>query len=109
MYGAISIGIAVYPKDGTDAESLRRNADRALYRAKEKGRNTVQCYSLDDALEHSNRIQIEVLLHRAIKNGNFEIHYQPQFTESLARTPTVRPGNVLVDRRKVTHYQLLCF
>jgi len=80
MYGAISIGIAVYPKDGTDAESLRRNADRALYRAKEKGRNTVQCYSLDDALEHSNRIQIEVLLHRAIKNGNFEIHYQPQFT-----------------------------
>jgi diguanylate cyclase (GGDEF)-like protein len=80
MYGAVSIGIAVYPKDGTDAESLRRNADRALYRAKEKGRNTVQCYSFDDALEHSNRIQIEVLLHRAIKNGNFEIHYQPQFT-----------------------------
>ena len=80
IYGAVSIGIAVYPKDGTDAESLRRNADRALYRAKEKGGNTVQSYSFDDATEHSKRMQIEVLLHRAIKNGNFEIHYQPQFT-----------------------------
>lgn len=80
LYGAVSIGIAVFPKDGMDAEQLRRNADRALYRAKAKGRNTIQSYSDDDAQEDSNRIDIEVQLHHAIKKGQFELVYQPQFT-----------------------------
>jgi diguanylate cyclase (GGDEF)-like protein/PAS domain S-box-containing protein len=80
LYGAVSIGISIYPKDGMDAEPLRRNADRALYRAKSKGSNCVQSYSLDDANEDSNRLEIEVQLHHAIKKGNFELHYQPQFT-----------------------------
>lgn len=80
LYGAVSIGVAVYPEDGRDAESLRRNADRALYRAKAKGRNTIQCYSCGAAGEDGNRLEIEVQLHRAIEQGNFEVHYQPQFT-----------------------------
>jgi len=80
LYGATSIGIAVYPTDGHDAETLRRNADRALYRAKAKGRNTVRCYSRDDGGEDNNRLEIEVALHRAIDQGNFELQYQPQFT-----------------------------
>ena len=80
LYGAVSIGVAVYPDDGADPESLRRNADRALYRAKANGRNMIQCYSSGPAREDSNRMDVETQLHRAIEDGNFELRYQPQFT-----------------------------
>jgi diguanylate cyclase (GGDEF)-like protein len=80
LYAAASIGIALYPQDGTDAESLHRNADRAMYRAKAGGRNAVRCYSGDDAHQSSETMQIELHLHRAVERGHFSVEFQPQFT-----------------------------
>ena len=80
LYGAASIGIAVYPKDGTDADTLHRNADRVMYRAKAQGRNVVCCFSSDDARDSADSMEIELHLHRAIEQGNFAIHFQPQLT-----------------------------
>ncbi len=79
LYGSASIGIAVYPQDGIDADTLQRNADRAMYRAKAQGGNLVQQYS-DEVIEDRNRIEIELQLHRAIEEGSFSLHFQPQFT-----------------------------
>ena len=80
VYGSASIGMAVYPQDGRDADTLQRNADRAMYKAKAKGRNLVQYYSGEDSLEDDNGIEIEHQLRRAIEQGNFSLHFQPQFT-----------------------------
>ena len=80
LYGAATIGIALYPVDGRDADTLHRNADRAMYRGKALGRNSVQCYSEAEAGDDNDRIEIDSHLRRAIEDGNFTIHYQPQFT-----------------------------
>ncbi len=80
LSGSATIGIAFYPKDGTDAESLHRNADRAMYRGKALGKNRVQCYSNADASEESDRIEIDSHLRHAIEQGHFTLNYQPQFT-----------------------------
>jgi diguanylate cyclase (GGDEF)-like protein/PAS domain S-box-containing protein len=80
LYGGASIGIALYPQDGTDADTLHRNADRAMYRAKAHGRNTLRSYSSDDARDAGDSMEIELHLHRAIEQGNFAVHFQPQFT-----------------------------
>jgi diguanylate cyclase (GGDEF)-like protein len=80
LYGAATIGIALYPIDGRDADSLHRNADRAMYRGKALGKNSVQCYSETDTGEDNDRIEIDTQLRRAIEDGSFEVHYQPQFS-----------------------------
>ncbi len=74
-----SIGIAIAREDGDDAETLLRNADLALYRAKEGGRGNY-CFfeeSLNDAAQA--RRQIETDLRRAIEHGEFELYFQPLF------------------------------
>ncbi len=80
LYGTASIGIAVYPQDGRDIDTLQRNADRAMYRAKAQGRNLFQSYSDQDSPEDRNRIEIEYHLRRAIDQGGFSLNFQPQFT-----------------------------
>ncbi|HVJ06208.1 MAG TPA: EAL domain-containing protein, partial [Candidatus Saccharimonadales bacterium] len=80
IYGTASIGIAVYPQDGRDIDTLQRNADRAMYRAKAQGRNFFQSYSDHDSQEDRNRIEIEFHLRRAIEQGGFSLNFQPQFT-----------------------------
>ena len=80
VFGSASIGIAMFPKDGRDSESLQRNADRAMYRAKAQGRNGIQLYSPSDRLDEVESSEIEFHLHRAIEQGNFQLHFQPQFT-----------------------------
>ncbi|HEX6879683.1 MAG TPA: bifunctional diguanylate cyclase/phosphodiesterase, partial [Terriglobales bacterium] len=80
LFGGASIGIAVYPQDGRDIDTLQRNADRAMYRAKAQGRNGIQFYAAEEAREDIDRSDIEFHLHRAIEQGNFALHYQPQFT-----------------------------
>ena len=80
VYGSASIGVAIYPWDGKDAETLQRNADRAMYRAKAQGRNSVQFYSGEDTAGQRNRIEIEEQLHHAIEQGAFSLNFQPQFT-----------------------------
>ncbi|NRF68051.1 EAL domain-containing protein [Aquincola sp. S2] len=73
-----SIGIAVYPDDGTDAEALMRAADAAMYHAKEQGRDNFKFYtaSLNDAAQR--RLQIATRLHQGLELGEFAMHYQPQ-------------------------------
>jgi len=73
-----SIGIAFYPQDGGDAESLLKNADSALYRAKEAGRNSYQLCSPFLARKAAERLTLETALHQALERHEFVLHYQPQ-------------------------------
>jgi diguanylate cyclase (GGDEF)-like protein/PAS domain S-box-containing protein len=74
-----SIGIALYPADGDDVETLMRNADTALYQVKASGRNAWLFYA--DAMNQAvrQRLQLEEDLRAALAAGQFELHYQPQF------------------------------
>ena len=73
-----SIGIAVYPDDGEDAETLVKNADAALYRAKEMGRNNYQLYTSTITPQGSHLLTIESRLHQALEQGELEVFYQPK-------------------------------
>jgi len=74
-----SIGLAVFPRDGSDAEALMRNADAAMYRAKETGRNQFQFYSHEMNAHMSGRLSLEGGLWYALERNEFILHYQPQF------------------------------
>jgi len=74
-----SIGIAVYPDDGDDVDELVKNADVAMYRAKERGRNTHQFFNPALGASLQTRIAQEKLLRKALDRDEFVIHYQPQF------------------------------
>lgn len=74
-----SIGIAVYPDDGDDADTLIKHADVAMYRAKERGRNTHQFFTPALGASLRTRISQEKLLRRALEREEFVLHYQPQF------------------------------
>lgn len=77
LFVAGSIGIALAPRDGNDAETLLRHADLAMYHAKEFG----NCYRVFDSSMHDvarERLRHEHLLRRALENDEFEMHYQPQ-------------------------------
>lgn len=73
-----SIGISLYPQDGIIAEELLRNADSAMYRAKEEGRNTFQFYTSDMTEQAFERILMETNLLRAIEKKELVVYYQPQ-------------------------------
>jgi len=73
-----SIGVSTYPQDGTDVDTLLRNADAAMYRAKEVGRNGFQFFTADMHERIRRRIELESSLRRALDRGEFELHYQPQ-------------------------------
>ena len=72
-----SIGIAVYPDDGRDAESLIRNADAAMYHAKELGRANYQFFTEQMNQAASKRLSLENDLRRAISRDELRVHYQP--------------------------------
>ena len=73
-----SIGIGVYPEDGEDAETLIKNADTAMYHAKEEGRNNFQFFKADMNLKAVERQSIEGSLRRALEREEFLLHYQPK-------------------------------
>ena len=73
-----SIGIAVYPADGASATELVRNADTAMYGAKEAGRNTYCFYQGGMTQKAQERLRLEAALKRAIEHGEFEVWFQPQ-------------------------------
>jgi len=72
-----SIGIAVYPNDGKDCETLLKNADAAMYRAKDQGRNNCQLYSPALNAKISERMELENSLRHALERGEILVHYQP--------------------------------
>jgi len=73
-----SIGVALYPRDGDDAPTLLRNADTAVYRAKELGRDTFQFYAAEMNARVIERMAMEDDLRLALRRGEFEVHYQPR-------------------------------
>ena len=78
LHVATSIGIAIYPQDAQDAQTLVKSADVALYRAKERGRNNFQVYSPIMDAQASELLELENSLHSALKHKEFVLHYQPQ-------------------------------
>jgi diguanylate cyclase (GGDEF)-like protein/PAS domain S-box-containing protein len=73
-----SIGITLYPTDATDPETLSMNADAAMYRAKEKGRNNYQFFTPEMNERAVQRMQMETAMRRALERGEFLLHYQPK-------------------------------
>ena len=73
-----SIGISAYPADGSDAITLLKNADIAMYRAKEHGKNTLQFYAAEMNAYSMVRLSIESGLRHALDRGEFLLHYQPK-------------------------------
>ena len=73
-----SIGISVFPNDGTDARSLLKNADVAMYRAKDAGKNTYQFFDAEMNTQTFERLLLENGMRQALERGEFELHYQPQ-------------------------------
>ncbi|HET9769258.1 MAG TPA: EAL domain-containing protein [Acidimicrobiia bacterium] len=73
-----SIGISLFPQDGADAEAIVEGADAAMYRAKERGRNTFEIFSPALRSEALERLALEVALRRALEVGELVLHYQPK-------------------------------
>ena len=78
LYVTTSIGITLFPDDGDDAETLLKNADNAMYRAKAEGRNMYQMATQELNRSTQDRMTLENGLHVAIERGEFELFYQPQ-------------------------------
>ena len=78
LHVSTSIGIAIYPTDGADSETLLKNADAALYRAKDGGRNGYHIYTSTSNTEASDWLALESQLHRALERQEFVLYYQPQ-------------------------------
>ncbi|HYI10478.1 MAG TPA: EAL domain-containing protein [Thermoanaerobaculia bacterium] len=103
LYITTSIGIALYPDDGDTAESLLKNADGAMYRAKESGRSSYQLCTRAMNSRTAERLSVENALRRVLERDELVIHYQPQVRldtrkvvgmEALLRWN--RPGHGLV-------------
>lgn len=77
LFVTASIGIAIYPQHGRDAAELLRNADLAMYHAKNSGKNDVELFRAEDHPAGLERLRLENALRRALENQEFELLYQP--------------------------------
>ena len=93
LYISSSIGISLFPNDGDTLQDLLKFADSAMYRAKDKGRNTFQFYSSEMTEMAIQRVTMEASLRQAIKNKEFVVYYQPQIN---ARVGTLTGMEALV-------------
>lgn len=102
-----SLGIAMYPQDGTEADTLLRAADIAMYAAKAGGRNRYAYYQSSMAATANERLAIEQGLLKAMSNGELSLHWQPQVkletgrivgAEALLRWKSERNGSIPPDR-----------
>ena len=80
-----SIGISLFPHDGNDAEALIKNADIALYRAKDQGRNSYRMYAPEMNAQALEKLMFENSLRRAIDRREMVLHYQPQIDAKSGR------------------------
>ncbi len=80
-----SIGIAVFPEDGEDIDTLVKNADMAMYNAKSAGRNCVSEFSGTMSLRSLERLDLEDSLRSAVKAGDLRLHYQPKLDITTKR------------------------
>jgi diguanylate cyclase (GGDEF)-like protein len=102
-----SAGISIYPQDGTDANTLLKNADAAMYRAKSQGRSTVNFFTAEMNDLANERLSMEHSLRRAIERNELVLHYQPRVNmrtgavdgvEALVRWQHPERGLVMPDR-----------
>lgn len=78
LFVSVSLGISIYPDDGSTGEVLMANADAAMYRAKEKGRDNFQWFTSEMTVVAKERMGLESQLRRALELGQLSLHYQPQ-------------------------------
>ncbi|HEX4782265.1 MAG TPA: EAL domain-containing protein [Usitatibacter sp.] len=99
-----SVGIAVYPEDGRDAQTLMKNADTAMFHGKGLGKNTYQYFTAQMNIAVKRRMMLESALRRAVLQKDFVLHYQPQIDlesgeiiacEALVRWKTEDSGTVM--------------
>jgi diguanylate cyclase (GGDEF)-like protein/PAS domain S-box-containing protein len=79
IYTSASIGIAIYPDDGLDVETLLRSADAAMYHAKSEGRSFYRFFSSELNQRITRRVALEHSLHHGLEHQEFYLHYQPQW------------------------------
>ncbi len=89
VYIGASIGISLFPSDGRDAATLTRNADAAMYLAKEEGKNRACFFTEELNLRNRARLMLETKLHQAIYQGHMYLLYQPQLPLRSAEPLTV--------------------
>ncbi|GHT89688.1 hypothetical protein AGMMS49545_00610 [Betaproteobacteria bacterium] len=107
IFISTSIGIAVYPADGKNAEILLKNADVALYNAKDSGRAAFRFFLESDSTDSLERLELETDLRRAVLNNELRLYYQPQIStrtgmiygvEALVRWQHPTRGLLMPDR-----------
>jgi diguanylate cyclase (GGDEF)-like protein/PAS domain S-box-containing protein len=108
IYVTLSIGISIYPDDADTAGDLLKNADAAMYKAKNDGRNTYRFYTEDMTKKAFERIALESSLRQAINNDDFMLYFQPQIDgesnnriigmETLIRWEDERKGFISPDK-----------
>ena len=80
IFVTASIGIALAPQDGDELSQLMKNADTAMYHAKERGKNNFQFYQADMNATALQRVELESDLRHALEQNQFRLYYQPQFS-----------------------------
>jgi predicted signal transduction protein with EAL and GGDEF domain len=86
-FASLSVGIAIYPNDGHDAEHLMRHADAAMYQAKDEGRGTVRFFTPELRRRNADRMRLEVELRHALEREELSLCYQPLID--------IRSGNIV--------------
>ncbi|WP_438446220.1 putative bifunctional diguanylate cyclase/phosphodiesterase [Gorillibacterium sp. sgz5001074] len=89
VYVTASIGISIAPDNGYDGDTLMRNADAAMYLAKDHGRNNYQFYAAPSRNDGMERIKMETMLRHALDRDEFVVYYQPRVDTSTGRLECV--------------------